>query len=584
MLESHVALLQHLKTVNHAGKIIESNLCICQELDKCMNGEHGPTCGKRPWQDDKYLTPVLERDPLLYSFELDINDDTDEQILLDEDVMSLLDDKEVESSMLTASDQSDAEGLIECAISEVKALAIDDDLRTSETIGIKGKQLRGLLPENGFGFGQSQEVEMANNGVATDNVLPLAKKKQKNNLKVSFAEVAAKERFSINQSYFGSYSTFGIHREMLSDKIRTDAYEHAITRNSSLLEGAVVMDLGCGTGILSLFAAKAGAKKVIAVEGSKKMSLMAQQVAKANGYWNEHTQESGDCRREGVIMVVQGMIEELDLGSLIECDRVDVLVSEWMGYCLLFESMLNSVLFARDRWLKPGGAILPDVAEMYVAGFGIGGTSLPFWENVYGFDMKCIGREVLEDAASSLIVDAIDSKDVVTDACLLQAFDLVTMVEQDVDFTALFELKPCASCLQESGEKTLDCNGRVTQKNGEYVWCYGLVLWFDTRFTGRFCQENPVLLSTSPHSPKTHWSQTLLTFREPVCLSVVQKLAQVMAKAESVGTASLPASFLKGRISIARSSRHRSIDISLEMVAVGETGVVRQWPVQMFDM
>ena len=60
--------------------------------------------------------------------------------------------------------------------------------------------------------------------------------------------------------------------------------------------------------------------------------------------------------------MVQGMVEELD--KSIESHSIDVLLSEWMGYCLLYESMLSSVLFARDRWLKPGGAILPDTATI----------------------------------------------------------------------------------------------------------------------------------------------------------------------------------------------------------------------------
>lgn len=46
--------------------------------------------------------------------------------------------------------------------------------------------------------------------------------------------------------------------------------------------------------------------------------------------------------------------------------QVDVIISEWMGYFLLYESMLDTVLFARDRWLAPGGALLPDKASLYV--------------------------------------------------------------------------------------------------------------------------------------------------------------------------------------------------------------------------
>lgn len=48
--------------------------------------------------------------------------------------------------------------------------------------------------------------------------------------------------------------------------------------------------------------------------------------------------------------------------------QVDIIISEWMGYFLLRESMLDSVLVARDRFLKPGGALYPSHARLYVAG------------------------------------------------------------------------------------------------------------------------------------------------------------------------------------------------------------------------
>ena len=51
-----------------------------------------------------------------------------------------------------------------------------------------------------------------------------------------------------------------------------------------------------------------------------------------------------------------------------------------------------------------------------------------------------------------------------------------------------------------------------------------------------------------------------------------------------VGTESYPASAIAGRISIVRSHRHRSIDISLETSAVTANNAIRTWPVQMFDM
>lgn len=57
-------------------------------------------------------------------------------------------------------------------------------------------------------------------------------------------------------------------------------------------------------------------------------------------------------------------MEEVELPHGIE--KVDIIISEWMGYCLFYESMLNTVIFARDKWLKPGGLIFPDRATLYV--------------------------------------------------------------------------------------------------------------------------------------------------------------------------------------------------------------------------
>lgn len=68
--------------------------------------------------------------------------------------------------------------------------------------------------------------------------------------------------------YVNSYSNYSIHLEMLQDKVRTDGYMNAILNNKNVFKDKVVLDVGCGTGILSLFAAKAGAKLVIAVDMS----------------------------------------------------------------------------------------------------------------------------------------------------------------------------------------------------------------------------------------------------------------------------------------------------------------------------
>jgi protein arginine N-methyltransferase 1 len=69
--------------------------------------------------------------------------------------------------------------------------------------------------------------------------------------------------------YFDSYSHYYIHEEMLKDKIRTKSYELAIIANSDIFKDKVVLDIGCGTGILSIFAARAGAKKIYAVDNAE---------------------------------------------------------------------------------------------------------------------------------------------------------------------------------------------------------------------------------------------------------------------------------------------------------------------------
>ena len=91
--------------------------------------------------------------------------------------------------------------------------------------------------------------------------------------------------------------------------------------------------MGAGTGILSLFAKQAGAARVFAVEASGMAAVLRELVALNDP--------------EGVIEVVEGRAEEVEVGA-----KVDVLVSEWMGFYLLHESMLDSVILARDRHLQ----------------------------------------------------------------------------------------------------------------------------------------------------------------------------------------------------------------------------------------
>lgn len=58
--------------------------------------------------------------------------------------------------------------------------------------------------------------------------------------------------------------------------------------------------------------------------------------------------------------------------------------------------------------------------SQFAAGFGRGGTSIPFWEDVYGFNMSCIGKELVEDASQNPIVDVVDGRDIVTNPVVLK--------------------------------------------------------------------------------------------------------------------------------------------------------------------
>lgn len=475
-----------------------------------------------PWDDDKYLRPVMQEDPLLYSFG-DDDIDEDEPSNNDKDAIA----------------QCTSDMRIPCDIEAAVASTLESDF--DHEVPFEEYKVNGLVHTD--------------EGISSN---------------ISSAKFAADKIQNVNKNYFGSYSSFGIHREMISDKVRTDAYKEAIMKNPSLIQGATVMDVGCGTGILSLFAAQAGASRVISVEASDKMASVATQIAKDNGLLHCVSTKKGDSLHLGVIEIVQGMVEELNIDQQVQPHSVDVILSEWMGYCLLYESMLTSVLFARDKWLKPEGALLPDTATLFVAGFGKGGTSLPFWENVYGLNMSCVGKEINKDAARFPIIDIIDSCDVVTSTAVLQAFDLMTMKSEDMDFTAKIELEP------KINSPVTPCSGSESKTQ-----CYGLVLWFETGFTSRFCKEMPIILSTSPHTPKTHWSQTILTFQEPITIALANHAGNGSG---AVGTDNCPAVRIISRISIVRAAVHRSIDISMEISVTGADGRTCSWPVQMFTL
>lgn len=165
----------------------------------------------------------------------------------------------------------------------------------------------------------------------------------------------------------GHYAPLTYHALMLSDVHRMDAYERAIRH--LVRPGDVVLDLGSGTGILALLAARRGAR-VHAVE-SMRVAALAEVLVHANGLADRITVHRADAR----------MLEPVEL--------VDLVVTECLGSFLVDDNMLPAAA-AAARWLKPGGRFCPSEVRLRVAPIGdVAMPSVSVWkEPFYGIDLR----------------------------------------------------------------------------------------------------------------------------------------------------------------------------------------------------
>ena len=505
-MQSGASEYDALKLINYIRaevSIGRDHRSLIAEISSSSSSVSSPPPSQSPpavtWNDDYYLTPVLENDEyLLHDWE-DIH----------------CSGGNTSNSIVNADNAAAA-----AAAAAAEAASLLEDMRQ---LALEDPSVRELLLSS----------QGANVGDEVDNKATSSSR-----------HPDEKEKEDIDARYFDSYSFFDIHRTMLSDKVRTDAYLNALERNPLLLKGATVLDVGCGTGVLSMFAARGGAAQVIAVDGSPEMASFARKICAANGFGGEV------CDRIGVVSSKLELVESLP-GINTPDGKVDVLVSEWMGYALLFESMLDSVLIARDRFLRPGGAILPDIANIYVAAADSGAAGLEFWNNVYGLDMSVVGQSLRTAALKDASVCIVKPDHLISEGKLLVSLDVATMKPSDQDFTAEFELKPGA---------------------GPRV-CTALILWFDTLFSDRFCKETPVTLPTGPYDTPTHWAQTVLELPTPVTMAPAAVALPGVAFS------------LKGRISMARrKGRHRTLDISVEYRPVYADGTEGEFKVQLYAM
>lgn len=218
-----------------------------------------------------------------------------------------------------------------------------------------------------------------------------------------------------------------------------------------------------------MFAAKAGAARVFAIECSSIVDY-ARQIVEANNFGN-------------IITVVKGKVEEVDL----PVEKVDIIISEWMGYCLFYESMLDTVLFARDKWLRDDGIMFPDRCTLFITAIEdrqYKDEKINWWDDVYGFNMASIRKVAITEP----LVDIVDPKQVVSDNCMVKEVDLYTVNKADLDFSAAFTLN---------------------MKRNDFV--QALVTYFNVEFTK--CHKR-LGFSTSPEAAYTHWKQTVFYFDE----------------------------------------------------------------------
>ncbi len=146
----------------------------------------------------------------------------------------------------------------------------------------------------------------------------------------------------------GHHRPLGYHRVLLDDATRMDAFERAI--RAAVRPGDVVLDLGAGTGILAMLAARAGAARVHAVE-STAMARVARQLVAWNGLADRVTVHAADAR------------------ALAPVEPVDLVVSDFLGRFVVDDGMLEAVA-AAARWMKPGARFLPARVRLVVAPVG----------------------------------------------------------------------------------------------------------------------------------------------------------------------------------------------------------------------
>lgn len=289
---------------------------------------------------------------------------------------------------------------------------------------------------------------------------------------------------------FETSSSLPTHHALLTDVPRVMAYQRAITQHCA---DKMVVEVGCGSGILSILAAKAGARKVIAIEEMEIADLAARMI-EANG-----------CDDRVELRRANSRDVELE-------EPADVIVHEIFGVDPFEENLLPALNDARRRFLKSGGRLLPHRVEVFCLGLEVEepahhdkGRVLEEAEQLHGLYGLDFGPylDVLRDADPQVFPRPFPSTDpsalfrprVLSEPCRLLDLDLYA---ESPDVEA------------QLANQRLHITRRGTLN--------GLILYFKAHL------DATTVLSTSPFAPLTTWGRRVTPVGRPAEVSAGQLL------------------------------------------------------------